>query len=204
MPIAGFRSGNRRSRETMRSAGNFHPEWGYLVPMPGFRRSFCVAAIAAAIGAAAGAMVVVSLASPSQSKAYNASIAAQALISRTEANSSSADALSGARAAAPDRVPLALASLSRDAAKPVEIAPAAGAAAMQAAAEAHPVSLVVHTRKSPGRAHRWRVARSPKHPYYERGVAPSFRLPQNSRLVQFEQSCCTWTMPPAQRNIRRW
>ena len=45
----------------MRSAGNFHPEWGYLAPAPSFMRTIRIALVATAIGAVAGAAVVVSL-----------------------------------------------------------------------------------------------------------------------------------------------
>jgi len=45
----------------MRSAGNFHPEWGYLAPTPSFARTLRIALVATAVGATAGAGVVVSL-----------------------------------------------------------------------------------------------------------------------------------------------
>ncbi len=40
----------------MRSAGHFHPEWGYLAPAPNFRRTVRVVLVAAAISATAGAV----------------------------------------------------------------------------------------------------------------------------------------------------
>jgi hypothetical protein len=46
----------------MRFAGNFHPEWGYLAPAPNFMRTARVVVVATAIGATAGAAVVLSLA----------------------------------------------------------------------------------------------------------------------------------------------
>jgi hypothetical protein len=45
----------------MRSAGNFSPEWGYLAPAPSFMRTARIVAVATAIGATAGAGVVLSL-----------------------------------------------------------------------------------------------------------------------------------------------
>jgi hypothetical protein len=45
----------------MRSAGNFSSEWGYLAPAPSFMRMARVVVAATAIGAAAGAAVVLSL-----------------------------------------------------------------------------------------------------------------------------------------------
>ncbi len=45
----------------MRSAGNFSSEWGYLAPAPSFLRTARVVLVATAIGATAGAGVVLSL-----------------------------------------------------------------------------------------------------------------------------------------------
>ncbi len=45
----------------MRFAGNFNPEWGYLAPAPSFIRTMRIVLVAAAVGATAGAAVVVSL-----------------------------------------------------------------------------------------------------------------------------------------------
>ena len=45
----------------MRSAGNFSPEWGYLAPTPSLARTARVVLVATAIGATAGAGVVLSL-----------------------------------------------------------------------------------------------------------------------------------------------
>jgi len=64
----------------MRSAGNFHPEWGYLAPAPSFLRTARVAIVATAIGATAGAVVVVSLLARPGSNDDNSSIAAHALV----------------------------------------------------------------------------------------------------------------------------
>ena len=64
----------------MRSAGNFHPEWGYLAPAPSFMRTVRIALVATAIGATAGAVVVVSLVERPGSNDDNNSIAAHALV----------------------------------------------------------------------------------------------------------------------------
>ncbi len=48
----------------MRSAGNFSPEWGYLAPAPSFMRTARIVVVATAIGATAGAGVVLSLRRP--------------------------------------------------------------------------------------------------------------------------------------------
>jgi hypothetical protein len=79
----------------MRSAGNFHPEWGYLAPTPSFARTLRIALVATAVGATAGAGVVVSLV-PHRAAggSTDGSIAAHALVT-------SAPALSSAAAVAP-------------------------------------------------------------------------------------------------------
>jgi hypothetical protein len=67
----------------MRSAGNFHPEWGCLAPAPGFMRTVRIALVATAIGATAGAVVVVSLVERPGANDDNSSIAAHALVTST-------------------------------------------------------------------------------------------------------------------------
>jgi hypothetical protein len=64
----------------MRSAGNFHPEWGYLAPAPGFMRTVRIALVATAIGAVAGAVVVVSLVERPGANDDSSSIASHALV----------------------------------------------------------------------------------------------------------------------------
>jgi hypothetical protein len=60
----------------MRSARNFHPEWGYLAPSPNFIRTARIVLIAVAVGGIAGASVVLSLAERPTSEA---SVAARTL-----------------------------------------------------------------------------------------------------------------------------
>ncbi len=65
----------------MRSAGNFNSEWGYLAPAPSFMRTVRVVLVATAIGATAGAAVVLSLIDrPSVDHDGTASIAAHAIV----------------------------------------------------------------------------------------------------------------------------
>lgn len=64
----------------MRSAGNFHPEWGYLAPAPSFMRTVRIALVATAIGATGAAIVVVSLVERPGANDDNTSIAAHALV----------------------------------------------------------------------------------------------------------------------------
>jgi hypothetical protein len=198
-------------RWTVRSAGNFHPEWGYFAPMPSFRRGFRVALIAAAVGATAGSVVVATLVSPAPRQARPASVSAQALIIRADAVSSSADGRSGTAAAAADTAPPPPAAPSFESAASIEngavpeiAAPdTAGPVLATPSAGINPTPDAVPTKKSAGRTHRPRFANARKYPRDERGRALSFQLPQNSRLAQFERFCCTWTIPPRQRNMRQ-
>lgn len=179
----------------MRSARNFHPEWGYFAPTPSFARTLRVAVIAAAIGATAGSVVVVSLTGSSRSKAYDTAGPAHALMSHKLAVSAPASELTKTAATMGDRAPPALAPPSPDLAKSIEFAPAVAA---------NPNPDLVPPRKSPPSAHRPRVAHVPKYPRSERGFARSFQLPHNSGLVQFDQFCCAWTTPATRRNAFGW
>jgi len=64
----------------MRSAGNFHPEWGYLAPAPSFMRTARIVLVATAIGATAGAAVMISLVQRPATDAADTPIAAHALV----------------------------------------------------------------------------------------------------------------------------
>ena len=68
----------------MRSAGNFHPEWGYLAPAPSFMRTARIVLVAMAIGATAGAAVIISLVPRPSTDAANTSIAAHALVTSVQ------------------------------------------------------------------------------------------------------------------------
>ena len=74
----------------MRSAGNFHPEWGYLAPVPSFMRNLRIALVATAVGATAGAAVVVSLVARPASGTADSSIATHAVVAGPLVNSASA------------------------------------------------------------------------------------------------------------------
>jgi hypothetical protein len=80
----------------MRSAGNFHPEWGYLAPAPSFVRTLRIALVATAIGATAGAAVVVSLMAHPASRTADSSIATHALVTAVPAVNSAAAAVAPA------------------------------------------------------------------------------------------------------------
>ena len=84
----------------MRSAGNFHPEWGYLAPAPSFMRTLRITLVATAIGATAGAVVVVSLVARPASGTADSSIAAHALVTGVPAVNSASAAVAPAPAPA--------------------------------------------------------------------------------------------------------
>lgn len=91
----------------MRSAGNFHPQWGYLAPAPGFLRGVRIVLVAAAVGATAGAAVVVSLLERPEADADN-SIAAHALVTSAPVSagaSRSAAPITAAHASSPSASP---------------------------------------------------------------------------------------------------
>ena len=70
----------------MRSAGNFNSEWGYLAPVPSFMRTLRVVLVATAIGATAGAAVVLSLIDrPVAEHDRTASISAHAIVTSAQA-----------------------------------------------------------------------------------------------------------------------
>jgi len=98
----------------MRFAGNFHPEWGYLAPAPSFMRTARIVAVATAIGATAGAGVVLSLAGSSspgpQADAARSFVVVHSLVQPAEAAPSAAlpaPSAASAVAAAPMSVPAA-------------------------------------------------------------------------------------------------
>jgi hypothetical protein len=109
----------------MRSAGNFSPEWGYLAPAPSFMRTARIVMVATAIGATAGAGVVLSLVDhPSAEGETTSLIGAQAIVTAVHA-------------ATPASVPLANAAPVTAAIAPVVapvVVPAQVAAPVQAVA----------------------------------------------------------------------
>jgi hypothetical protein len=119
----------------MRSAGNFHPEWGYLAPAPTFMRTIRIALVATAIGAVAGAVVVVSLIERPGSN--DNAIAAHALLTRAPVIASPAVA---SRAAVPAAVESAPPSAQPQA--QLSVATPVPAAAVPAAAATGPQDAV--------------------------------------------------------------
>jgi len=63
----------------MRSARNFHPEWGYLAPAPSLVRTVRIVLVATAVGVAAGASVVFSLVGPPSTETSEIPVAARTL-----------------------------------------------------------------------------------------------------------------------------
>ena len=71
----------------MRSSGNFSPEWGYLAPAPSRLRTLRVVLVATAVGATAGAGVVLSLADRSTGNVDRVAVAAHAIVTSAQAAS---------------------------------------------------------------------------------------------------------------------
>lgn len=69
----------------MRSAGNFSPEWGYLAPAPSFMRTARMVVVATAIGATAGAAVVLTLIERPATEPSPAAVAARAIVTSVQA-----------------------------------------------------------------------------------------------------------------------
>jgi outer membrane biosynthesis protein TonB len=69
----------------MRSTGNFSPEWGYLAPAPSIMRTVRVVLVATAVGATAGAGVVLSLVDRSAADGEQVSAAAHAIVTGAQA-----------------------------------------------------------------------------------------------------------------------
>ncbi len=113
----------------MHSAGNFNPEWGYLAPAPSFMRTARAVLVATAIGATAGAAVVISLIDrPADDAGKARSITAHAIVTGVQA------------ATAPTTPPAAAAAAS--VAAPISLtATAAPAAAVPAAAVGAPIAV---------------------------------------------------------------
>jgi hypothetical protein len=91
----------------MRSAGNFSPEWGYLAPAPSFMRTARIVLVATAIGATAGAGVVLSLVDHPAAEGDRTSVAAHAIVTSVQAATTSTEPLMSApvTAAAPNNLP---------------------------------------------------------------------------------------------------
>lgn len=115
----------------MRSAGNFNPEWGYLAPAPSFMRTARAVLVATAIGATAGAAVVISLIDrPADDAGKARSITAHAIVTGVQA-ATAPTTPPAAAAAASVAAPI---SLTATAAPAVAAAPAASVAAPIASA----------------------------------------------------------------------
>jgi hypothetical protein len=173
----------------MRSAGNFNSEWGYLAPVPSFMRTVRVVLVATAIGATAGAAVVLSLIDrpTTAEQDRTASITAHAIVT-------SAQAAPAAAAPAPSSRTAGLAA-------PVGVTtavPATGAATAQAPSQAPgapPIQALGATQITPP------VAPAPPAPQMAMQPPPVATLP----TVAAPQGVSTTTTPavPPQAAIER-
>jgi len=162
----------------MRSAGNFHPQWGYLAPAPSFLRGARIVLVATAVGATAGAAVVVSLLERPGADAEN-SIAAHALVT-------SAPVVTAVPPVAPSPAFATRAPVPSAAAPASNLANADAASAnsnAEAAATAEP-KAVAPAKRSAGRRHhtasndhRWQGESGwRKRRWRDNGFAPLFRF----------------------------
>ena len=69
----------------MRPGGNFSPEWGYLAPVPSFLRTARIVVVATAVGATAGAGVVLSLIEHPTPEVSTTAAAARAIVTSAQA-----------------------------------------------------------------------------------------------------------------------
>lgn len=101
----------------MRSAGNFSPEWGYLAPAPSMLRTVRVVLVATAIGATAGAGVVLSLVDRPTGDADRVAVAAHAIVTSAQAAPAmESPKVSAAPVAAPASSPAAATAAAKTAA----------------------------------------------------------------------------------------
>jgi hypothetical protein len=89
----------------MRSGGNFNPEWGYLAPAPSFMRTARIVVVATAIGATAGAGVVLTLAGSgnnpgAQAETVKSLVVVRSLVQPAEAATAATGVSAAATAAA--------------------------------------------------------------------------------------------------------
>lgn len=113
----------------MRSAWNFSPEWGYLAPVPSFARTARMILVATAIGATAGAGVVLSLVDR-PAKPERTPVAARAIVTSVGAATAATPEIVAAPAAP------AAAPVSGPAAQPVATPARSAVAASEVAAPA--------------------------------------------------------------------
>jgi hypothetical protein len=194
----------------VRPAGNFHPEWGYLVPMPSFRRTAGAALIAAAVGAASGVVAIVSLVARPGSNTYD-KISVNALISHVPIGAAPAQAHANTAAAARP----ASAEKPSDAALPAIVATFSsnaagrdGAGAPNGQARSTTVAATRERNLVPSkavRAHHPRAASSvAKHFRHQRRFVRSFQASPQSSVADLNRPCCAWATPPIQRRMYGW
>jgi hypothetical protein len=125
----------------MRFAGNFHPEWGYLAPAPNVMRTARIVVVATAIGATAGAAVVLSLAERSApgplADAGKTLVVVHSLVQPAEA-AAPATAPVAAATPAPVIAPVAATAPAAPAAPAAPSAPAKVQASVQPSVPANP------------------------------------------------------------------
>jgi hypothetical protein len=191
----------------MRSAGNFHPEWGYLFPSHSLLRSLRIALVSIAIGATSGAVVVISLVERPGLSDENRPLAAHALVADVPViaapggTASLANTPPAARlpSPAPFAMPASTATAVASAQEPSgTVSPASAPASDNSAgsvetppnAKAAPTSparsvKVAATKRPSSRRGAWQLATNGRsYRYYDRQFQSSFQFPGSRPLVQ--------------------
>jgi hypothetical protein len=116
----------------MRSAGNFSPEWGYLAPAPSMLRTVRVVLVATAIGATAGAGVVLSLVDRPAGDADRVAVAAHAIVTSAQAAPAMESPKLSAAAVVAPVIPAAAPTSAASTAAPAKVTAAVAAPQAQA------------------------------------------------------------------------
>ena len=134
----------------MRSAGNFSSEWGYLAPAPSFARTARIVLVATAIGATAGAGVVLALVDRSP-EPERTSVAARAIVTSVHEAAAPVASQMSAPPMAPAAAPVAVPAVS-PASPPANSPVAPSDVAIQSPAQA-PASVMPSENPASANAH---------------------------------------------------
>jgi hypothetical protein len=124
----------------MRSGGNFSPEWGYLAPAPSFLRTARIVVVATAVGATAGAGVVLSLIEHPTPEVSTTAAAAHAIVTSAQAAPAPVAASIATKEVVTPAKPPAQVQASAQPMAPVQPAPVVAARPTQIPASPNPVT----------------------------------------------------------------
>jgi hypothetical protein len=124
----------------MRSGGNFSPEWGYLAPAPSLLRTARIVVVATAVGATAGAGVVLSLIEHPTAEVSTTAAAAHAIVTSAQAAPAPVAASIATKEIVTPAKPPAQVQASAQPMAPVQPAPVVTARSTQIPASPNPVT----------------------------------------------------------------